>query len=360
MHLHIVGGFLGSGKTTAIIGAAKHLMAQGKRVGVITNDQGRFLVDTAFMRASDIPAVEVTSGCFCCNYKNLEDRLDQLTAAFRPDIVFAESVGSCADIVATVLKPLLELRSESGGPSSFTVFTDIRLLRRRLLGQPLPFSEKVTYIFDKQLEEAGLIVLNKSDTLDDTARDEIEALASERFPGVRLRMQNSHDPAQTASWTELLESGVLPLPARSLDIDYNRYGEGERQLAWLNEVVTLLPPAGRERDAATRFIEEVANGIEARRLPVGHFKFLVQSGSDTVKVSLVAGGSYGWRDSIPELNPGEIRILVNARVESDSGVIREIVSHALECMRAETGTAYHESDAEAFHPGLPRPTHRIG
>ncbi|MCJ7549956.1 MAG: cobalamin biosynthesis protein, partial [Anaerolineae bacterium] len=41
MDLHIVGGFLGSGKTTAIIGAAKALIAGGKRVGVVTNDQGR-------------------------------------------------------------------------------------------------------------------------------------------------------------------------------------------------------------------------------------------------------------------------------------------------------------------------------
>ena len=113
MHLHLVGGFLGSGKTTAIIGAARFLMAQGKRVGVITNDQGKFLVDTAFIRAMEIPAVEVAGGCFCCNYENLEERLEQLTASNRPDVVFAESVGSCADIVATVLKPLLHLRSEN-------------------------------------------------------------------------------------------------------------------------------------------------------------------------------------------------------------------------------------------------------
>ncbi len=64
MELHVVGGFLGSGKTTAIIGAAKYLMAHGKRVGVVTNDQGRYLVDTAFFRSEAVPTVEVTGGCF--------------------------------------------------------------------------------------------------------------------------------------------------------------------------------------------------------------------------------------------------------------------------------------------------------
>ena len=50
--LHLVGGFLGSGKTTAIAAAAKLLMAQGLRVGVVTNDQGKYLVDTAFFAAA--------------------------------------------------------------------------------------------------------------------------------------------------------------------------------------------------------------------------------------------------------------------------------------------------------------------
>lgn len=65
MDLHIVGGFLGSGKTMAIIGAAKHMMAYGRRVDVVTNDQGRYLVDTAFFRSEAVPTVEVTGGCFC-------------------------------------------------------------------------------------------------------------------------------------------------------------------------------------------------------------------------------------------------------------------------------------------------------
>jgi G3E family GTPase len=116
MNLHIVGGFLGSGKTTAIINASRRIMARGRTVGVITNDQGKYLVDTAFVRASGIPAVEVIGGCFCCNYDDLQARLDQLRDSARPDTIFAESVGSCADIVATVLKPLIELRAPGGLP----------------------------------------------------------------------------------------------------------------------------------------------------------------------------------------------------------------------------------------------------
>ena len=92
MKFHLIGGFLGSGKTTAIIGAARHLIAQGKRVGVVTNDQGKYLVDTAFFQAADLPTVEVTGGCFCCNYDDLGARLSQLKDSAQPDVIFAESV----------------------------------------------------------------------------------------------------------------------------------------------------------------------------------------------------------------------------------------------------------------------------
>ena len=143
MQLHIIGGFLGSGKTTSIIGAAKYLAGQDTSVGVITNDQGRHLVDTAIIRSQNLPAMEVTGGCFCCNFNDLNQSLQQLIDDYQPQVIFAESVGSCADIVATVIKPLLELEIGALKPNSFSVFTDIRLLRRFLLGLEMPFSEDV-------------------------------------------------------------------------------------------------------------------------------------------------------------------------------------------------------------------------
>jgi putative protein kinase ArgK-like GTPase of G3E family len=45
----VIGGFLGAGKTTAVGKLAKRLTDQGQRVGLITNDQGRNLVDTAIL-----------------------------------------------------------------------------------------------------------------------------------------------------------------------------------------------------------------------------------------------------------------------------------------------------------------------
>ena len=391
IHLHIVGGFLGSGKTTAIIGAAKQLMAQGKRVGVVTNDQGKYLVDTAFFTLADVPTVEVTGGCFCCNYDDLDARLDQLKHTAQPDVIFAESVGSCADIVATVVKPLLALRQETP-PTSFSVFTDARLLRRRLLDQPMPFSDDVIYIFDKQIEEAGLLVINKVDLLEtrqeargrrqnagsmmqeagSTKQElampqpqspipnhELLALAQQRFPQKAIRLQNSLDAEDVAAWVEMLESGAMALPATSLDIDYVRYGAGEAQLAWLDETVTLRVAEGKGRAAATRLIREIVEAIRQQGAAVGHCKFLVRGHAEDVKVSFPTLEETGWEERIPALTGTRVTLLVNARVEAGADALRAWVAQAVERATAATGAELDESAIAFFHPGFPNPTHRI-
>ncbi|MFN2111042.1 MAG: GTP-binding protein [Anaerolineae bacterium] len=370
MHLHIVGGFLGSGKTTAIISAAKVLMARGKRVGVVTNDQGKYLVDTAFFTLADVPTVEVTGGCFCCNYDDLDARLEQLRHTAQPDVIFAESVGSCADIVATVVKPLLTLRQETP-PTSFSVFTDARLLRRRLLDQPMPFSDDVVYIFDKQIEEAGLLVINKVDLLETNSESrimnhesrnthhELLALAQQRFPHKAIRLQNSLDAADIAGWVEMLESDAMALPAAPLDIDYVRYGAGEARLAWLDETVTLRVAGGQGRVVALRLISAIVGALREQQTAVGHLKFLVRGHAEDAKVSFATLDETGWEGAVPELTGTQVTLLVNARVETGAQALRDLVTEAIRQTEVSTGATLDESRIAFFHPGFPNPTHRV-
>jgi Ni2+-binding GTPase involved in maturation of urease and hydrogenase len=347
-----VGGFLGSGKTTAIIQASKTLMAQGMRVGVVTNDQGKYLVDTAFVRLSDIPAVEVTGGCFCCNYADLDGSLDQLIESTRPDIVFTESVGSCADLVATVVKPLLSLKQAQAAPTSFSVFADGRLLRRRLRGDPMPFSDDVIYIYDKQLEEAGLVVINKTDLLAAEALEETRSLLKQAYPGKNMTAQNSLSTDGVASWLELLNQGQGLLPSASLKIDYDRYGRGEAMLAWLDEEVRLSAPDATS--ALRAVIGGFASELRKQGIGVGHLKFLVQAGEFEVKISFPTLDEPGWEALLPAGLSGEVRLLVNARAEVSAENLRELFLVTLR----QAGAVYGEEGVSYFHPKQPNPTHR--
>lgn len=361
MEIHLVGGFLGSGKTTAIINAAKSLMAQGKKVGVVTNDQGKYLVDTAFFRLASIPAVEVTGGCFCCNYDDLDKRLDLLVETAQPDVIFAESVGSCADLVATVIRPMLVYGGDRFMPASFSVFVDARLLRRRLAGQPLPFGDDVVYIFDKQLEEAGLIVVNKMDLLSEKGREEMPAQMAERFPNVKWLMQTSLTQEGVQPWLGIIGGGTpegrrLLAASEPLEIDYARYGTGEAQLAWLDEEVQLTFPEGQGRALLHGLMSRFTGELAKRNAGIGHLKFIVQSeGSEQGKISFTALESPDWESQIPDITGDRVDLLVNARVEMGAEPLQALFRQVLE----ESGMDFSIRSSAAFHPGQPKPTHRM-
>src|SRR3977135_641688 len=102
----MIGGFLGAGKTTSVARLAQQLTARGLKVGLITNDQGSELVDTAMLRSRGFATEEIPGGCFWWRFNLLVAAGSKLTEQPRPDVFIAEPVGSCTDLVATVTYPL--------------------------------------------------------------------------------------------------------------------------------------------------------------------------------------------------------------------------------------------------------------
>jgi Ni2+-binding GTPase involved in maturation of urease and hydrogenase len=355
LKLHLVGGFLGSGKTTAIITAAKSLMARGLRVGVITNDQGKYLVDTAFVRLASLPAVEVTGGCFCCNYDDLNSRLLELIENSQPQVIFAESVGSCADIVATVIKPLLSLGGEALAPSSFSVFTDARLLLRRLNGAEMPFNEDVVYIFDQQIEEAGLLIINKADLLPFESIRAIETQIEKRYAGLPYLFQTSLTEEGVWDWVNKIQSVKAALPQRSLAIDYERYAAGEAVLAWLDQEIMLKVPTGKCRHVIQTALRDLMARLKSERAGVGHIKMLISAGGEEVKISFPSIEEPGWEEKIPDIGGEDVHLLLNARVEIDLDVLRKMLDEVFD----QPGVKITFGIGEGFYPKEPRPTHRM-
>src|SRR5688572_25441553 len=109
----MIGGFLGAGKTTALLRMAEHLTRLGRRVGLITNDQSYGLVDTALVGSRGYPVQEITGGCFCCRFNSLTAAAARLTEEARPDVFLAEPVGSCTDLRASVQYPLRRLYGDN-------------------------------------------------------------------------------------------------------------------------------------------------------------------------------------------------------------------------------------------------------
>src|SRR5437588_3068699 len=183
----MIGGFLGAGKTTTIGRLARYYLAQGRKVGLVTNDQAQDLVDTHSLREQGFAVEEVAGACFCCKFDDLLDKVGKLEAGQRPDVILAEPVGSCTDLVATVIQPLKDLYAGRFTVAPYAVLFKpghgIRILEGRSGGG---FSPKAAYIFTKQLEEADAIVLNRIDEMRPAAVDEMAELVAARFPGTPI------------------------------------------------------------------------------------------------------------------------------------------------------------------------------
>src|SRR5262249_37447216 len=229
----MVGGFLGAGKTTALLRLAEHFAAQGRRIGLITNDQSQGLVDTSIVSAKGYPVEEITGGCFCCRFRSLTDAADRLTRDARPEVFLAEPVGSCTDLRATVQYPLRRLYGDDYRVAPLSVLVDpVRAARMMGLEEGPTFSPKVKYIYERQLEEADILVINKSDLLSRERRDTLERALKDRFPHAEVVTVSARTGRDLEVWFARLSEPLASRPAMA--VDYDLYAEGEALLGWLN------------------------------------------------------------------------------------------------------------------------------
>jgi len=243
----MIGGFLGAGKTTTVGKLAHYLSDQGLKVGLITNDQAGSLVDTKLLRGQGFATEEIAGGCFCCRFGSLVDAAGRLAEGERPDVFIAEPVGSCTDLVATVTYPLRRMYGDAFTIAPLAVLVD-PVRARRVFGLDAggSFSSKVVYIFKKQLEEADIIVISKSDLIADAEREELVAALTREFPASKIVCAAPRSGEGLVDlFTQLMTDEQTKKSA--MLVDYEVYAEGEALLGWLNATVSLA--AADEFDA---------------------------------------------------------------------------------------------------------------
>src|SRR2546425_288265 len=221
----MVAGFLWAGKTTTIARLARFYTSRGQKVGLVTNDQAQDLVDTHNLREQGFPVEEVAGACFCCKFDDLLASVEALQVSQRPDVILAEPVGSCTDLVATVVQPLKDLYGDRFSVAPYAVLFKpshgLKILRNEEGG----FSAKAAYIFRKQLEEADAILINRIDELKPDAVEELTGLVAEQYPGTTVLRVSAKTGAGFAALTELLDQEGQ-FGRKILDIDYDIYAEG--------------------------------------------------------------------------------------------------------------------------------------
>jgi Ni2+-binding GTPase involved in maturation of urease and hydrogenase len=358
----MIGGFLGAGKTTAVAALAQKLTARGLRVGLITNDQGSELVDTAMLRSKGFATEEIPGGCFCCRFNSLVDAAGKLDQTSSPDVFIAEPVGSCTDLVATVTYPLRRIYGDHYTIAPLSVLVDpIRAERVFGLSEGGKFSEKVLYIYRKQLEEADLIVIAKADLLVASRLEKLSARIRKEFPRAQVRTVSVRRGTGVADWfTEIERSEQKPRDA--MEVDYEIYAEGEALLGWLNATVQLAhPDAFDSEDALIAVAGRIQRNLAGAE--IAHLKMTLSPNDglgDIAVINLVRS------DFVPELSlrldapVSGGQLIINVRAEAAPEQLRDAVRESVETIGQELpGLTANLDHLEFFRPGKPQPTHRI-
>lgn len=168
----VVGGYLGAGKTTLV----NHVLraATGRRIVVMVNDFGAISVDSALIAARDGDTLTLANGCVCCSIGG------DLFAAFdcaidrpeRADAILIEASGVAEpERIADFARAEPEL-----GLDSIAVVVDAAaiggLMTDRYVGRTV----------ERQLAAADLLILNKSDLVDASARAALRTDLGARVP----------------------------------------------------------------------------------------------------------------------------------------------------------------------------------
>ncbi len=358
----MIGGFLGAGKTTLLGKLAAHYTAQGLNVGIITNDQATDLVDTNTLRSQGFHVGEVAGACFCCNFDELMETAKNLGAKERPDILLAEPVGSCTDLVATVIQPIKKLFEAEFVIAPYCVILKPSHGRKILNNEKKGgFSPKAAYILKKQLEEADAILINR---IDELTAEEVEEL---------IELLGAHHPtiptlcisAKTGEGlNELLE--LLNQPGdfgkRLLDIDYDIYAEGEAELGWLNSSITIT--ANKKSfsldDFLLAIVSQLKTKLNAANAETAHLKVIGLWEGFFGVANLISS------DSAPELSlpshqqVSDIHLIINARVACDPDLLAEETQKVVLAVSKQFNVTAHFQQTQQFRPGRPVPTHRFG
>lgn len=197
MNVLIFGGFLGSGKTTALMQLARYIVDNSKsdnpnKVMILENEIGEVGIDDAFLRGGGFRVDNLFAGCACCTVSG-----ELVTAAIRikkeydPEWLVVETTG-----LAYPLKIQQNLKETINVESRIAVLVDASRWQR--LHIPMEA------LFAGQIYGANAVVINKVDLVEESVVDIVEHDVKEYDPNVQVFRVSALDPVNAEVWKGVL------------------------------------------------------------------------------------------------------------------------------------------------------------
>lgn len=175
--LTIIGGFLGSGKTSLV----NHILdqAEGARIAVLVNDFGALNIDAKLIVAVEGETISLANGCVCCTIRDdlLSEVVKLAAREPRPERIVIETSGVSRPVAVaeTFLTPAVQ--------SLVTLEALVAVLDAELTVDPT--AGYADLAFD-QIKTADLVIINKCDLAGSDALPALKTAVRQIVPRARL------------------------------------------------------------------------------------------------------------------------------------------------------------------------------
>ncbi len=330
----VVSGFLGAGKTTTMIALGEYMDKNHGHIGLIANDLGANLVDTNLTQTSGCTVEEIASGCICYQMDNTIDKIRRLKDRDGCVFVMSDIPGCGVGALDHTYHRLADDCADWITLSPFMGVVDPERLRMLLPEKAdINLPEELVYLMKLQLEEADLVVLNKTDLLDEDEIARDVAFLEEACPDVPVMAISALEKTGIPELADYLTTHTSALKNFSVRDD-EKFAEAETKLTWYNRRMFFKTLDGGKIDCnavVDDIIENIRMGLIERKRNVPHLKTFATAGvGDFNKCSLIGVDYDIEHTQLFIRDHKKFSMIINARAVCESRPLARIVDDAID------------------------------